>query len=198
MVTQVTVNFWAHVRDTSAAAALSSFILSYSAVAISSAVASWDRWRSRRWYNPDALHVAPVIQIVDYRYLIHGTLKGCRGGGNKNGLREDMGGRGWCCSKNKKKMSFFDTKKNKMVTNWKAVSFGSSGSRPVTLPDWCWHPWASHLVVWRRTWRSSYWIMMCHKICVHQETFRRKKNKYKYKINLSNWLGWYQHSIPPV
>ena len=59
-------------------------------------------------------------------------------GEDKNGLREDMvGGGGGSCSRKKKKLfSFFRHKiKTQMVTNLKAVSFGSSGSRPLTLPN---------------------------------------------------------------
>ena len=45
-------------------------------------------------------------------------------------------GGGGSCSRKKKLFSFFRHKiKTQMVTNLKAVSFGSSGSRPLTLPN---------------------------------------------------------------
>jgi hypothetical protein len=48
-------------------------------------------------------------------------------------VRDDMGGGVGCCSKIKG--VFVTQKKQKMVTNLKAMSFGSSGLRPVLPPN---------------------------------------------------------------
>ena len=60
-----------------------------------------------------------------------------RGGGGDNGLRENVGGGMLCCSQKKGKIGEFfrHNKIHNMVTNLKAVSFGSLGSRPFTPPN---------------------------------------------------------------